>query len=90
MPTSLPKTSRATVNNSATPNTTTIYVTSIVDTSDGPIIIHIPPGILGLMDDERSNMCQILDIFEHMVNINAVTCQVKFVAVRAVSNSIGC
>ena len=34
-----------------TPNTTTIYVTSIVDTSDGPVVIHLPPGVLGLMDD---------------------------------------
>ena len=34
-----------------TPNTTTIYVTSIVDTSDGPIVIQLPPGVLGLLDD---------------------------------------
>lgn len=34
-----------------TPNTTTIYVTSVVDTRDGPIVIHVPAGILGLMDD---------------------------------------
>jgi hypothetical protein len=34
-----------------TPNTTTIYVTSIVDTSKGPVVLEIPPGILALMDD---------------------------------------
>lgn len=34
-----------------TPNTTTIYVTSIVDTSNGPVVIHLPQGVLGLMDD---------------------------------------
>lgn len=34
-----------------TPNTTTIYVTSIVDTSDGPVVLDVPPGILALMDD---------------------------------------
>jgi len=32
-------------------NTTTIYVTSIVDTSDGPVVIRVPPGILALLDD---------------------------------------
>jgi len=32
-------------------NTTTIYVTSIVDTSDGPVVIQVPPGILALLDD---------------------------------------
>ncbi|MFC4992443.1 DUF1254 domain-containing protein [Rubritalea tangerina] len=34
-----------------TPNTTTIYVTSIVDTSKGPIVLDVPAGVLGLMDD---------------------------------------
>jgi len=34
-----------------TPNTTTIYVTSIVDTREGPIVINLPTGVLGLMDD---------------------------------------
>jgi hypothetical protein len=32
-------------------NTTTIYVTSIVDTSDGPVVIHVPSGTLALLDD---------------------------------------
>jgi len=32
-------------------NTTTIYVTSVVDTSDGPVVIQVPPGILALLDD---------------------------------------
>lgn len=34
-----------------TPNTTTIYIGSNVDVSGGPIVIEIPPGILGLLDD---------------------------------------
>ena len=34
-----------------TPNTTTIYVTSIVDTSGGPVVLDIPPGMLALVDD---------------------------------------
>ncbi|MDV7145815.1 DUF1254 domain-containing protein [Tropicimonas sp. TH_r6] len=34
-----------------TANTTTIYVTSIVDTSEGPVVIEVPPGILALLDD---------------------------------------
>ena len=34
-----------------TANTTTIYVTSIVDSSNGPVVIEVPPGILALMDD---------------------------------------
>ncbi len=34
-----------------TPNTTTIYVTSIVDASDGPVVLDVPPGILALLDD---------------------------------------
>lgn len=34
-----------------TPNTTTIYVTSVVDTSEGPVVIDIPPGFLALMDN---------------------------------------
>ena len=32
-------------------NTTTIYITSVVDTSGGPVVIHVPPGILALLDD---------------------------------------
>lgn len=34
-----------------TANTTTIYVTSIVDSSKGPVVIEVPPGILALLDD---------------------------------------
>ena len=34
-----------------TPNTTTIYVSSVVDTSEGPVVLDIPPGFLALMDD---------------------------------------
>jgi len=34
-----------------TPNTTTIYIGSNVDISGGPMVIEIPPGILGLLDD---------------------------------------
>ncbi|MDH3901915.1 MAG: DUF1254 domain-containing protein, partial [Xanthomonadales bacterium] len=34
-----------------TPNTTTIYIGSNVDVSSGPMVIEIPPGILGLLDD---------------------------------------
>jgi len=34
-----------------TPNTTTIYVTSVVDTREGPVVLDIPPGFLALMDD---------------------------------------
>jgi len=32
-------------------NTTTIYITSVVDTSDGPVVIQVPAGILALLDD---------------------------------------
>jgi hypothetical protein len=34
-----------------TANTTTVYVSSIVDSSSGPVVIEVPPGILALMDD---------------------------------------
>jgi outer membrane protein OmpA-like peptidoglycan-associated protein len=34
-----------------TPNTTTIYVASHVDTSGGPIVIDAPAGMLGILDD---------------------------------------
>ncbi len=34
-----------------TPNSTTVYVVSHVDLSNGPIVAEIPPGVLGLLDD---------------------------------------
>jgi hypothetical protein len=34
-----------------TPNSTTMYVQSHVDLSDGPIVAEIPPGVLGFLDD---------------------------------------
>ena len=34
-----------------TPNTTTIYIGSNVEISEGPMVIEVPSGILGLLDD---------------------------------------
>ncbi|SHK45543.1 Uncharacterized conserved protein [Shimia gijangensis] len=34
-----------------TPNTTTIYIGSNVDISEGPMVIEVPAGLLGLLDD---------------------------------------
>ena len=34
-----------------TPNTTTIYIGANVDISAGPVVIEVPPGLLGLLDD---------------------------------------
>jgi hypothetical protein len=34
-----------------TANTTTVYVTQCVDLSNGPIVVRVPPKILGLVDD---------------------------------------
>ncbi|MEV8468914.1 DUF1254 domain-containing protein [Fluviibacterium sp. DFM31] len=34
-----------------TPNTTTIYIGSNVDISEGPVVIEVPAGLLGLLDD---------------------------------------
>lgn len=34
-----------------TPNTTTIYVAANVDVSDGPVVIDVPAGLLGILDD---------------------------------------
>jgi len=34
-----------------TPNTTTIYVLGCTDLSDGPLVLELPSGILGLIDD---------------------------------------
>lgn len=38
-----------------TPNTTTIYIGSNVDISDGPMVIEVPAGLLGLLDDAAFN-----------------------------------
>jgi LysM repeat protein len=34
-----------------TANTTTVYVTQCVNLSDGPMVVRVPPKILGLVDD---------------------------------------
>jgi len=34
-----------------TPNTTTVYVISCIDLKDGPIVVQVPPGVLGPVDD---------------------------------------
>ncbi|QGM45178.1 DUF1254 domain-containing protein [Methylocystis heyeri] len=34
-----------------TPNTTTVYVFTCVNLNDGPIVVEIPPGVLGPVDD---------------------------------------
>jgi hypothetical protein len=34
-----------------TPNTTTIYIAAHVDTSQGPVVIEAPAGLLGILDD---------------------------------------
>lgn len=34
-----------------TPNTTTIYIFSQLDLSDGPVVVDAPPGLLGLIND---------------------------------------
>jgi hypothetical protein len=34
-----------------TPNSTTMYVQSHVDLSDGPVVAEVPPGVLGFLDD---------------------------------------
>lgn len=34
-----------------TPNTTTIYVTTCTDLSDGPVVYEVPEGVLGFVDD---------------------------------------
>ena len=46
-----------------TPNTTTIYIASNVDISDGPMVIEIPEGILGLLDDAA---------FDYVANIGVL------------------
>ena len=34
-----------------TPNTTTVYVFLCLDLKDGPMVMQVPPGVLGLVDD---------------------------------------
>jgi hypothetical protein len=34
-----------------TPNTTTVYVFLCVDLKDGPMVVRVPPGVLGSIDD---------------------------------------
>ena len=46
-----------------TPNTTTIYIGSNVDISEGPMVIEVPAGLLGLLDDAA---------FEYVTDIGAV------------------
>ncbi|MEQ9696024.1 DUF1254 domain-containing protein [Shimia sp. SDUM112013] len=46
-----------------TPNTTTIYIGSYVDISDGPVVLDVPAGLLGLIDDAA---------FEYVTDIGAL------------------
>ncbi|CUJ99525.1 Outer membrane porin F precursor [Ruegeria denitrificans] len=46
-----------------TPNTTTIYIGSNVDVSEGPMVIEVPAGLLGLLDDAA---------FEYVADIGAL------------------
>lgn len=46
-----------------TPNTTTIYIGSNVDVSEGPVVIDVPAGLLGLLDDAA---------FEYVADIGAL------------------
>lgn len=34
-----------------TPNSTTVYTGTCVDLSKGPVVLEVPPGVLGLVDD---------------------------------------
>ena len=34
-----------------TPNTTTVYGTAEINVKDGPVVMEIPPGVLGMVDD---------------------------------------
>ena len=34
-----------------TPNTTVVYVWFCVDLKDGPMVVEVPPGVLGMIDD---------------------------------------
>ncbi len=46
-----------------TPNTTTIYIGANVDISEGPVVIDLPAGLLGLLDDAA---------FEYVTDIGAL------------------
>lgn len=46
-----------------TPNTTTIYVAANIDVSDGPVVIEVPAGLLGILDDAA---------FDYVTDIGAV------------------
>ena len=46
-----------------TPNTTTIYIGANVDIADGPVVIEVPAGLLGLLDDAA---------FDYVADIGAV------------------
>lgn len=46
-----------------TPNTTTIYIGSNVNTSECPIVIEVPSGLLGLIDDAA---------FDYVADIDAL------------------
>jgi hypothetical protein len=34
-----------------TPNSTTVYVIQCIDLKDGPVVVEVPPGVLGPVDD---------------------------------------
>jgi hypothetical protein len=34
-----------------TPNSTTVYNFFCIDVKDGPVVVEIPPGVLGPVDD---------------------------------------
>jgi hypothetical protein len=34
-----------------TPNSTVVYSWFCVDLKDGPVVVHVPPGVLGIIDD---------------------------------------
>ena len=34
-----------------TPNTVVVYTWAIVDVKDGPMVLQVPPGVLGILDD---------------------------------------
>src|SRR5688572_18625413 len=34
-----------------TPNTVVVYTWGIVDVKDGPMVLQVPPGVLGILDD---------------------------------------
>jgi hypothetical protein len=45
-----------------TPNTTTIYILSQIDLSDGPVVVNAPPQMLGFINDAA---------FEYVIDIGA-------------------